>query len=160
MTFQETVTQEEQAYGVVGEFAFDSPRRVHAYTLDSASEANNVVGRVFTVKSQGIAQAGGDNGVFAGILINPKTYAVDGIYNNDSGDLTIPNGNVVELCTMGEIYIKLGGSAAIGDALKYNDTTGVIASGSPSAGETAIPNAKVTSFTVGGAGLAVITLTN
>lgn len=160
MAFQSTVTNIDQASGVVGEFAFiDGGERAFPYTLDSSDAANNVIGRVFTVKSEGVAQAGG-TGEFAGILINPKAYAYEGLFNSTNGQLACRNGSVVEIAKRGYIWIRLEGAAAIGAALKYTNATGVIATGAPSAGETAIPNAKVSNFTVSGAGLACIELSN
>lgn len=156
--FQSTI-RDELGLGVVGEFYADGPRHVEPFTLDSTSAANNVIGRVFTVKSEGVAQAGGDGLVFAGIMVNPKSYAVDGLLT-EATELTLANGQVAELCRMGIIIVKVPEAAAIGDALNYVDATGVIGVGAPVAGETAIPNAKITHFTASGAGLAVVTLTN
>jgi hypothetical protein len=159
MTFQSTV-RTELPLGVIGEFAFDGPNRTKSYTLDTTSADNNVIGRAFTVDSEGVAAAGGDAGVFAGIMVNPKAYAVDTLFNNADGELALANGQVAELCTMGEIIVKVPPSAAIGDGVFYKDATGIIGTGTASTGETQIPNATVTSFTATGAGLAVVTLTN
>lgn len=160
MGFQSTVSL-NQGFGVVGELVFDGPVRAAPFILDSTDAANNVVGRVFTVKSEGVAQAGG-SGVFAGILVNPKHYAS---YGTSAGGtlaptLTLPNAATAEMLRMGFIIVALPGAAAIGDALKYNTTTGVIGTGAPGAGEAAVPNAVVDRFTVSGAGLAVVRLTN
>lgn len=160
MGFQSTVSL-NQGFGVVGELVFDGPVRAEPFILNSADAAYNVVGRAFTVTSQGVAAAGG-TGAFAGIMVNPKHYAS---YGTTAGGtlaptLTLANNATAEMLRMGEIIVSLPGAAAIGDAVKYNTTTGVLGTGAPGAGEAAVPNAKVSRFTVSGAGLAVIVLTN
>jgi hypothetical protein len=137
MGFQEEVTKQEMASGVVGEFAFDSPHRVKTYTLDSGSAANNVIGRAFTVKSEGVAQAGG-TGVFAGIMINPKTLARDGLFNGDDNQLAVANNVVAEMCEMGELYVALPAAAAIGNKLTYNTTTGALGAVTPTTSFTGV----------------------
>ena len=160
MAFQSTVST-AQGFGVVGEVAFDGPTRAQPYVLVSADASYNVVGRAFTVTSEGVAAAGG-SGVFAGILVHPKHYASYGtaVGGPLAPTLTLANNATGELLTMGEIVVALPGAAAIGDAVKYNTTTGILGTGTPGAGEAAVPNAKVSHYTVSGAGLAVITLTN
>ena len=49
MTFQATV-YDNIGFGVVGELFLDGPLRAQPGRLDSASAANNVIGRAFTVK--------------------------------------------------------------------------------------------------------------
>lgn len=159
MTFQSTVSL-QQGFGVVGELMLDGPVRAAPYNLVSADASYNVVGRAFTVTSEGVAAAGG-SGVFAGILINPKHYASFGTTSGTlAPTLTLPNNAIGECLIMGEIIVALPGAAAIGDAIKYNTTTGVLGTGAPGAGEANVPNAYVSRFTVSGAGLAVIRLTN
>lgn len=159
MGFQSTVSL-KQGFGVVGELMLDGPVRAAPYTLVSADAAYNVVGRAFTVTSEGVAAAGG-SGVFAGILVNPKHYASFGTSAGTlAPSLTLANNALGECLIMGEIIVALPGAAAIGDAVKYNTTTGILGTGAPGAGEAAVPNAVVSRFTVAGAGLAVIKLTN
>lgn len=162
MTFQSTVAN-TLGFGVVGEMAKDSPKRVDPYILNSADAAYNVVGRVFIVSSEGVAAAGGTvtAGTLAGILVNPKSYASAGTSAGGTlaPTLTLRNGEIGEIATMGEIIVAVPASCAIGDAVKYNTTTGVIGTGSPGAGEAALPNAYVTQFTPTAAGLAVIKIT-
>lgn len=160
MPFQSSVNT-AQGYSVPGDIAFNGPTRAATYTLVSASAAYNIVGATaFTVTSEGVAAAGG-TGVFAGILIAPKSYASYGTTGDTlAPSMLVPNNAPAELLTMGQIVVYLPGAAAIGDPIKYNTTTGALGTGAPGAGEAAVPNAKVTNFTVSGAGLAVITLTN
>lgn len=163
MPFQPTVAA-FLGFGVVGELFTDSPHRAAPYILNSGDAANNVVGRVFTVTAEEVAAAGGtiSNGNLAGILINPKSYANGGTTAGGTlaPNLTLRNGEIGELCTMGEIIVAVPGAAAIGDPIKYNTTTGVIGTGAPGAGEAALPNAFVHRFTPAAAGLAVIKITN
>lgn len=160
MAFQSTVSL-SQAFGVPGEVIFTGPTRAQPYRLSSADASYNVVGRAFTVSSEGVAQAGGA-GAFAGILVHPKHYASYGTTADGTlaPTLTLANNAQVECMTLGEVVVTLPGAAAIGDAVKYNTTTGVLGVGAPGAGEATVPGAKVSHFTVSGAGLAVITLTN
>lgn len=157
--FQETV-RDDQPLGVVGDLAYDGPIRAKPFTLNSADENNNVIGRFFTQESDGVAIAGGDAGTFGGILINSKSLPVDSLFNNEDGLLAVRNGTVVELLAMGEVVIQVPGAAAIGDPLKYADATGVIGTGAPAANETAIANAAISNKTPTGAGVAIATLTN
>lgn len=159
MTLQSTVNL-AQGFGVVGELFSAGPTRAQSAILNSGDAANNVVGRYFTLSAEGVAQAGG-SGAIAGILANPKEYPLTGTAGQPlAPSLTLPNGVVGDFVTMGEIIVAVPGAAAIGDAVKYNTTTGVLGTGAPGAGEAAVPNAQVIKFTPAGAGLAVIKLTN
>lgn len=164
MPFQTTVINRFQPNGVVGELAFEGPTRSMSYTLNTTSELNNSIGRAFTVSSEGVAAAGG-TGVFAGILVDPKSYAYAGLLEtNGAGETYAPNGSNVSLLEMGMIYVKLPAAAAIGDYVVYATATGILSTvtdpDTPGAGNVLVPNARVYAFTVGGAGLACIKLTN
>lgn len=156
----------KQAFAVVGEFYDDSPRRAAPFMLDSTDAANNVIGRVFSIKSEGVAQAGGAGaasaGTLAGILVNPKRYASFGTSAGGplAASLTLANGTNAEFATMGHIVVTVPGDCAIGDAVKFNTTTGVIGTGAPGGGEAALPNATVFYYDPTQAGLAVISITN
>lgn len=158
MAFQSSVST-SQAFGVVGEVFSDSPLRVKSYILNSGA-VPNTIGYAYTMVSEGQAKCGGA-GVFAGILINPKAYALQG---TSAGTLTptlvLPEGSQGELCTMGEVIVNLTTAAAIGDAIYYVDATGALGAGTAGTGQTQIPNAKVSRYTLTGAGLATIELTN
>lgn len=163
MTFQSSVLA-ALATGVVGDFAFvDGGERVFPYMLDSDSAANNVIGRAFTISAEGVVEAGGD-GVFAGILVNPKSYPYQGLFNNDDGQLALPNGANGEFAKRGYVFVTLPGAAAIGDYVVYNTTTGVLGTvtdpETPGAGNALVPNARVSTYTITGAGIAVIELSN
>ena len=159
MAFQSSVSS-NQSFGIVGEILTDGPLRCAPYTLVSTPQTNNI-GRAYTVSSEGVATVGG-TGVFAGILVHPKHYASLGTSAGGTlaPSLILPDNQQGELLTMGTIIVNLGTTANIGDAVKYNYTTGVLGVCTPSTGETAVPNTKVVRYTVGSNGIAVIELTN
>ena len=70
----------------------------------------------------GYAKLGGD-GVFAGVLVNPKMYAN---YLNLNPTLKLPNGSQGGLCTFGHIYVRSSSAYAIGNIAAYDKTTGAI----------------------------------
>lgn len=159
MSFQNNIAM-RQGFGVVGEIFTDSPRRSEVLTLQSADAADNIIGRAFTLVSEGFVEAGGA-GSFAGILINPKHYASQGgVSGTLSPSLQLLNNAQGEFLYMGEIIVSLGNAAAIGDAVCFDDATGELFAGAPAAGQTAVPNAVVSRYATAGAGLAVIRLTN
>lgn len=164
MTFQTTVAL-QQGFGVPGELFNDSPWRSQSYILNTTSHPEyNIIGATCcTITSQGIAQAGG-TGIFAGFIVDPKVYALEGTIAGGTlaPTLTLPNYTQVELLTMGSIVVTLPAGAAIGDVVIFNQTTGAISTQTPNS---ALPsgysyaNAVVDYFTVAAAGLAVITVT-
>lgn len=158
MAFQTSVSR-NQGFGVVGEIFSNGPTRVKSYILNSGA-VPNTVGYAFTMVSEGQAKCGGA-GVFAGILINPKAHA---LYGTSAGTLAptlvIPEDAQGELLTMGEVIVSLTTAANIGDGVYYVDATGALGAGTATTGQTQIPNAKVTRYTLSAAGLATIELTN
>ena len=169
MGFQTTVIADIRS-GVIGELAFNGPTRAVSAMLDSgAGAANNVVGRAFCYASaeNNTVSAGGDDGIFAGILIQPKSHALRGTAAGGTlaDSLALPDGVAVELLQMGEVFVSLAtDGATIGSLVKYDDTTGELDHGAASTGETQVPNATVVrvepSPTDARAYLAVIRLTN
>lgn len=172
MPFQTSV-RERIANGIPGELAFDGPLRALSAALDSASAANNVFGRAFTIATNPAdpavsptAVAAGGTGVFAGIMSNPKEH-VNLLGFNAS--FTLPNGSVASFVHMGQIFVDLANAATPGMQVEFNQTTGVLsalaaAATDPTAGSTIIKNAKVIrylgSVTSPFDGLAVIQLTD
>lgn len=164
MGFQSTVSL-EQGFGVVGEVFDNGPHRAQPFIIISDDAADNVFGRAFTVTAEGKAEAGKDGTqVFAGILINPKEESSNGTVAGGTlaPTLTIPNNTVGSLLSEGSIIVQLPASANIGDAVYFNDATGVLVTTAPGASapasSTLIKGAYVDRFTRTGAGLAVITL--
>ncbi|RIQ10285.1 hypothetical protein D0837_18145, partial [Bordetella avium] len=66
--------------GLPGNLSHDGPTRAIAAVINSADESKNLFGRAFTHKAGTDTVQVGGAGVFAGILISPKTYAVDVAY--------------------------------------------------------------------------------
>ena len=117
----------DQGFGVVGEVFTNGPLRTEAFTLVS-SPAVNTIGNAFTVTAEGVATAGGDAGVFAGILVNPKHYATSGTTAGGTlaPTLALPDNTIGELLTMGEIVVSLSNAAVIGSGVYYADATGAL----------------------------------
>jgi len=152
-----------QGFGVPGEIFLDGPTRAQPLLLDSADAAYNIIGATaFTVKSEGVAEAGGD-GPFAGILAAPKSYASQGTAaaGTLAPTLTLPNDTVAEFVTMGQIIVTLPAAAAIGDIVLFDNTTGALSTQAPSSsftGVVATNTLTVSSFVAGGAPLKVGTV--
>lgn len=153
-----------QAYGVVGELAFDGPKRAKAFNLVSTDAAYNVFGRAFTITSEGIAQAGsGGARGFGGILISPKEHASFGTAAGGpfAPVNVLPNNTVAQLLSMGEVWVQLDAAANVGDRVVYDNTTGVL---SPLGGTSEFTGAistttlTVTNFVTGDTPLAVGTV--
>lgn len=164
--FQTTVASDIAA-GVVGELAFEGPLNGQPGILQSPDAANNVIGRAFTVVSEGVFRAGG-TGAFAGILANPKVYASGGTAAGGTlaATMTLRNNEVGEFVQMTPgIFVSLPAAAAIGDYVVYNTTTGELATMAPGGtvpgGFAVVPNATVQRYskTAGTPGLAVIAIT-
>lgn len=143
MTLQTSVNS-KQAFGLVGTFYDDSPRRVAPYTiLAAAGGTPATIGYAFTsaVATPEKASAGGSD-VFAGVLVSPKELTIDGL----SATLEVSAGTIGELCTMGHVIVKPTTAVSIGYVAAYNTTTGEIAGYSAAAQipetHTAIPNGK------------------
>lgn len=142
MVFQSAVNI-YSAFGIVGELFFDGPVRAAPYNLVSTPQVNRV-GRAFTITSganpdtvagaplAGTARAGG-TGVFAGILANPKVYALLGTTAAGSlaPTLDLPDNTIGELVMMGEMVVDLPGPANVGDLVTYDTTTGELNSIAP-----------------------------
>lgn len=121
MSFQSTIYQ-NMAFGVVGELFLSGPLRAQPGILNSADAADNVIGRAFTLESEGQAQAGG-TGAFYGILVNPKNYAALGTQAGGplAPTMTLPNGINAEFLQMGEIIVALPAACNIGDRVLFDD---------------------------------------
>lgn len=164
MSFQSSVFI-NQGFGVPGEQYSDGPWRAQSFSINSASAAYNIIGATMcSVTSQGFCAAGNSGGTapFAGLLVDPKNVALFGTGGIPlAPTLTVPNFTQVECATMGSYIVTLPASAAIGDWVIYDNTTGAISTVTPG---TSLPmgkswgNAIVEYFTVSGAGLGVITM--
>ena len=98
---------------------------------------------VFTAGAEDNEAIIGGTGVFRGILVGPKQYAN---YMNLEATMSLPDGSIGQLATMGHILVKVGNAVSPDNAAVYNNVTGEISgiesSGSAPAGSTKIPNAK------------------
>ena len=149
-------------FGVIGEIYTAGPVRAQSVIIHSTDPTNNIFGRGCTYTSQGLVAAGG-TGVFAGFLVNPKQVALFGTAGNPlAPSLTVPNDIQIDVLVMGSIWVTISTTAAIGDYVWYNTTTGALQTTAPGASTpagTLFANAVVDYFTVGVAGLALITAT-
>ena len=142
MAFPSTVVSDIRS-GVVGEISFDAPYTGVSAVANTTDAANNVFGRAFTYADESIEtiQAGG-TGLFAGILVNPKAFAVTSIDGNVD---SVPNGTPVEVMREGECYVILtaGTGVTIGDGVFFVNATGSLGAGTAGAGQTQIAGATV-----------------
>lgn len=153
--------------GYVGNFAFESPRRVGAVIVDSEDYTKNIAGRAFTYSAdQETVQVGG-TGVFAGIFVRPNELPGFGVLFTPEGLPFVANGTAIQLATMGEVYVAIDQpNTKIGAKIGYDNATGELkvvadASSVPS-GVTLIPNCEVTRHpsSTETPSLAIIKLTN
>lgn len=154
---QTSVTNAVLGSGVVGEFYSTEPQGTRSLILNSASAANNVIGRVATFVDDEDQQAGvAASTRFAGIIGFPKSL----IRQTLDASSTIPNGTVAELINQGYVFVSLPAAADKGDFVYYSNTTGALATvaptAAPPAGHTRLPGGTVQIFNVTAAGIAVI----
>ncbi len=162
MTFQQSV-REDQASGIVGEFAFDGPQRAFRYNVVSADAANNEFGRAFTITDDQTVGAGG-GGAFAGIMVCPKQHALRGdAAGTLNPSIALPNNVGADFATMGQIFVILESVASIGDSVVFNPN-GQLSAISPGQslafGQTQILGAQVVRCDLDESGLAIIELTH
>lgn len=157
-TFQNTVNV-QLSFGVVGEILNDGPMRTESLILDTTGGS---VGLAFTKSNTTNVATQGGTGVFAGILINPKSlpgFAPASGFPIDPS-LVVPAGNQAEFMTMGTIIVALTGAGNIGDIIQFNQTTGALSAKAPGsaadAGNTLIPNTVIYRFPTTAAGLVAI----
>jgi len=162
MAFQSTV-EIRMGFGVPGELYQSTPSVILPYTLDSGAQLNIVGSTVYTIKADGVAQAGfGGTFGFAGFLCSPKDYALFGAGNAPlAPTLQLPNFAQAAILSQGMLIVALPAAANIGDYVIGNDTTGAIATmpaGALLPVGFSFANAVVSQFTQtnAGGGLAVI----
>lgn len=119
------------------------------------------VARVFTAGSADNEAVIGGEGAFRGILVGPKQYAN---YLNFTATMTLPDGTIGQLATMGHILVAVANAVSPDDVAVYNNVTGEIsgieASGSAPEGSTKIPNSKFILRSAAAGETAVLELTN
>lgn len=126
MTYQKTVST-RQPLGKPGTLYDTSPVRATAYSLTGAGK----LGYACTVSATDgrKVQLGGD-GVFAGIIIAPLSYARDGL----DASLDIAANSAVEVADKGRIVVMPRGPVQPGFNVCFEIATGAIA---PFTGDTA-----------------------
>jgi hypothetical protein len=144
----QTAVNYTQPNGVPGEIAYGIPTNVQALTVTSVT-ADNVFGRVFTRTGDNTCEVGG-TGEFAGILVHSKEVAAGTV---EAGvNFALPQYGVGSFLTSGAVRVVFKTNQGdIGDALKYDTTTGEIVpipwGEAPGAGFALIRNAKVDYYT-------------
>lgn len=130
MAFQTSVNQ-KLAVGVVGEFYDDSPRRVDPYTIGSQSAGS--IGKAYTIDSSDPSKVNlGGSGVFAGIAINGKELAVNGL----SASIDFAQYDEAEICSMGRIWLSIADTVAVGQVACFDPDTGDISAADAGADHT------------------------
>lgn len=154
---QSSVTNQFLATGLPGEFSRSGNQETRGAILASATEANNVVGRVVkTVTGNNFNVGVAANGNLAGILSSPKT----GVRATLEPQAYLPNASQVEVAERGYLFVTLPAAAAIGDFVYYSNTTGELATAAPAAtapvGFSRLPGGLVQGQNVTGAGVGEI----
>ena len=154
---QSSVTNNFQATGIPGEFSRSGNQETRGAILNSATEANNIAGRVvFTVDGNANEVGVAADGNFAGILSSPKTAVRPTL----DAQAFILNDTQVEVAERGYLFVTLAATADIGDFVYFSDTTGAIATAAPSAAapasHTRLPGGLVKGYNVTAAGVAEI----
>jgi hypothetical protein len=164
MAFQNSV-RADLTTGYVGEIAYGSAIRATSFSLNSSDQAQNIIGRYFTVNADGTVAAGGA-GDIAGIMINPKGQVSQGTSAGTlQPTLQVNNNKTAEFLSNGIVYVNLATAAVIGDLVTYSTTTGAldrVAKGTSAApsGYAFVPNCRVTHVQNTGNGLSVVTINN
>nr|DAQ23652.1 MAG TPA: hypothetical protein [Caudoviricetes sp.] len=158
MTLQRKVYQ-EQALGVVGEFADTSPKRVAAYVLRANGDVTPKIGCVYTSTSKDNELKIGGTGVFAGIAVGTNQYSAD----NFNSSLTLTDGAIAEICSMGHIFVATKTEVKPNYVAAFDPATGEIygyesADAATTAKHTLIPNAKFVFCSADENGTAVLEL--
>ena len=151
------VVNAKLGFGVEGDIYDNSPKRCDPYIVSANGENPAMVGRAFTYTSGSPEKAvvGGEN-IFAGILVNSKEYARQGL----TASLEVADGTAGELLSFGRVVVKVAQEFKAGYLGCYNTTTGEIgatatADGVP-AGYAVIANSKFVLIDGAAAGLGVL----
>lgn len=126
------------AFGLPGEIYDNGPTRVEPNRLVSVDATYNVFGRAFTyIASAGTQVQAGDpttTGVFAGYLVNPKNFALQGNGSNAlSPYYALPNNTDAPILREGEVIVQLDATSNIGDWIWFHQTTGILKVTAPGA---------------------------
>ncbi|CAH6968730.1 conserved hypothetical protein [Vibrio chagasii] len=118
---QQSVDRQELGSGIVGEFYSNEPKRTRGKILISSNQSLNIVGRAVIQSPDEGEQVGvGESGIFAGILINPKSLVRQSLDHSDA----VTNGARIEVAQQGYLFVDLPTAASIGDFVYYDEDTG------------------------------------
>lgn len=119
-------------------------------------------GYAFTQSPEGddFVQAGGD-GVFKGVLVNPKMYAN---YMDLKPSLTLPNGTQGSVCDFGHVFVRSQSAFSVDMIAAFDKTTGAISAylnaDAVPANASIIPNSKFIQYSGDGNTVGVLQLGN
>lgn len=108
------------------------------------------IARAYTLAEEGKVRMGG-NGVFAGIAVSPKEYALRG---GLTPSMALANGTAVSIADMGHIVVLVKDAVSIGNPAYYDQTTGKIGTSGVK-----IKGSKFVFYNAEAGGLAVVELT-
>lgn len=108
------------------------------------------IARAYTLAEEGKVRMGG-NGVFAGIAVSPKEYALRG---GLTPSMALANGTAVSIADMGHIVVLVKDAVSIGNPAYYDQTTGKIGTSGVE-----IKGSKFVFYNAEAGGLAVVELT-
>lgn len=108
------------------------------------------IARAYTIAEEGKVKMGGA-GVFAGIAVSPKEYALRG---GLTPSLALANGTAVSIADMGHIVVLVKDAVSIGNPAYYDQTTGEIGTSGVE-----IKGSKFVFYNAQAGGLAVVELT-
>lgn len=108
------------------------------------------IARAYTIAEEGKVRMGGA-GVFAGIAVSPKEYALRG---GLTPSLALANGTAVSIADMGHIVVLVKDAVSIGNPAYYDQTTGEIGTSGVE-----IKGSKFVFYNAEAGGLAVVELT-
>lgn len=108
------------------------------------------IARAYTLAEEGKVRMGG-SGIFAGIAVSPKEYALRG---GLTPSMALANGTAVSIADMGHIVVQVKETVSIGQAAYYDQTTGEIGTSGVE-----IKGSKFVFFDAEAGGLAVLELT-
>lgn len=146
MAFQTSIAADIVS-GYIGELSHKGPMRaIPARIAANATQADCLIGRAYTYADETAETVRpGGTGQFAGILISPKSYPRQDLYDDT---LDIPLNSIVQLLQMGYVFVQLASAgASIGSSLVYHTTTGALdwtdTPSSPPADHALVPNAII-----------------
>ena len=129
MTFQGSINY-DYGFGIPGEIVRDGPLRARTGYINSATPANNVFGRVFTLNADGKTVGAGGTGTVWGILANPKQHVSFGTaaLGPLAPSFVLANNVVADFAEFAKIVAALTGTKAAtpGLQVQYLQADGTI----------------------------------